>query len=157
MSRVGVISDTHDNIINVRAAVGRFNSLGLDRVVHCGDIIAQFVLAEFGRLKVPLTAVFGNCDGDRRSLEARAREYGFGIAPGPVRFEAGGWRFVVTHEPLAQAPDCDCYLHGHTHKMKCVPGPPLVVNPGEACGYLSGRATVAVLDTESGTVEFLDL
>lgn len=157
MSLVGVISDTHDNIVNVRRAVERFNALELDRVVHCGDIIAQFVLAEFGKLRAPLSAVFGNCDGDRRSLEQRAREFGFELAEGPLEFRAGGRRFTVTHEPLARVPDCDFYLHGHSHKLRHDAGPPVVVNPGEGCGYLTGRATCAVVDTASGSVELLDI
>jgi hypothetical protein len=157
MSRVGVISDTHDNIVNVRKAVELFNDLGLERVVHCGDIIAQFVLAEFKRLEVPLVAVFGNCDGDRNALQQRAGEFDCRIVAGPTSFESGGHRFVVTHEPLVAVPNCEYYLHGHTHALKHDPGPPAVVNPGEACGYLTGRSTVAVVDTDSSTVRFIDL
>jgi hypothetical protein len=108
-------------------------------------------------LKAPLTVVFGNCDGDRRSLERRGRELGFEVGAGPARFSAGGRRFVVTHEPLDHQPDCDFYLHGHTHKLRYEPGTPVIVNPGEACGYLSGRATAAVVDTESAAVEWLDI
>ena len=64
---------------------------------------------------------------------------------------------TFTSEPVAPPPDCDWYLHGHTHRLRHEPGRPAVVNPGEASGWLFGRSTVALLDTESGEVEFLDL
>jgi putative phosphoesterase len=156
VSRVGVISDSHDNLDRVRSAVALFNSQGLDQVVHCGDIVAQFVLVEMSRLRAPVALVFGNCDGDRAALRSRAREYGFALGDGPYRFELGGKRFVANHKPMP-APDCDFLLHGHTHKLLHRPGAPTVINPGEAAGWLSGRSTVAVLDTVTSAVEFLDV
>jgi len=157
MSSIGVISDTHDRLDNVRKAVALFNRLKPDLVVHCGDHVAQFVLKELGGLNMPVTAVYGNCDGDRAALRQRAAEFGFTLKDGPYGFDLGGKRIVVTHEPLSTLPDCDFYLHGHTHKLLHQPGRPVVVNPGEACGWLSGRATVATLDLDSGGVEFHDL
>jgi len=156
VSRVGVISDTHDNLDKVRQAVGLFNSLGVDLVVHCGDIVAQFVLVEMNRLAAPLRLVFGNCDGDRAALRDRAQQFGFTITEGPQRFELGGKRFVVNHHPIA-TPDCDFFLHGHTHKLLHQPGAPTIINPGEAAGWLTGRSTVAVLDAGTGAVEFHDI
>jgi putative phosphoesterase len=157
MSRVGIISDTHDNLDKVRQAVALFNRLEVDHVVHCGDVVAQFVLGVFSGLKAPLDVVFGNCDGDRGALRDKARLNGFTIADGPVALELGGKRVVATHQPLAVLPACDYYLHGHTHHPLHTPGRPAVINPGEACGWLTGRSTAAVLDTDTGAVDFHDL
>jgi putative phosphoesterase len=157
MSRIGVISDTHDRLDKVREAVALFNRLKPDRVVHCGDIVAQFVLRELSGLRMPVSAVYGNCDGDRAALKQQAKEFGFTLDDGPYGFDLGGRRVVVSHQPLSVLPDCDFYLHGHTHKPRHEGERPVVVNPGEACGWLSGRATVAMLDTETAEVEFLDL
>ena len=157
MSLLGIISDTHDNLDKVRSAVALFNKLAVDQVVHCGDVVAQFVLAELSRLKAPVAGVFGNCDGDRGALLQRARQFGFAWQDAPYSFSVGGKRLVVTHQPVARVPGCDFYLHGHTHKHGYQPGRPAVINPGEACGWLTGRATVATLDTDSGAVDFIDL
>ncbi len=157
MSRIGILSDTHDRLDKVREAVVLFNRLKLDRVVHCGDVVAQFVLREMGGFGVPVVVVYGNCDGDRAALKARAAEFGFEIDDGPYRFELGGKRVVVSHRPLSPVPDCDFYIHGHTHRLLHERGRPVVVNPGECCGWLTGRATVAMLDTETAAVEFFDL
>lgn len=157
MSLIGVISDTHDNLDKVRAAVHLFNRLDAELVVHCGDFVAQFVLVELSKLKSRLHGVLGNCDGDPAALHKRAQEFGFRLASGLDCFTYKGKRLCISHQPVSPAPDCDFYLHGHTHKPYFAPGPPVVVNPGEACGWLSGRATVATLDVETGRVEFYDL
>lgn len=157
MTRIGIISDTHDNIVNTRRAVDCFNSLKLDRVVHLGDVVARFTLAELRRLQVPVWVLLGNCDGDRASLIELGRESGFEVETGPIEFVVGGRRIWAAHLPPQVQPDCDIILHGHTHHRCCESGPPLVVNPGEACGWLTGCATCAVLEVETGKVTFFDL
>ncbi len=157
MARIGIISDTHDRLDKVREAVALFNRLRPDRVVHCGDVVAPFVFSEMKTLSMPVVAVFGNCDGDRDGLQRRASELGFALQEGPLSLEFDGKRIVVSHKPLSAAPDCDFYLHGHTHRPLHETGRPIVINPGEACGWLSGRATVALLDTVKSEVEFSDL
>jgi hypothetical protein len=157
MSRIGVISDTHDHLDKVKKAVALFNRQKPDRVVHCGDIVAQFVLKEMSGLRMPVSLVYGNCDGDRMALRQRAEEFGFELHDGPYGFDLDGKRVVVSHQPLAIPPDCDLYLHGHTHKLRHEGKRPVIVNPGEACGWLSGRATVAMLDLDTGAVEFCDI
>jgi putative phosphoesterase len=157
MSRIGIISDTHDRLDKVREAVALFNRLKPDRVVHCGDIVAPFVLGEMKVLTMPVVGVFGNCDGDKAALKARADELGLSLRESPFEFELGRKRIVVSHKPLSPAPDCDFYLHGHTHKLRHDGGSPVIVNPGEACGWLFGRSTAALLDTDTSEVEFFDL
>ncbi len=157
MSRIGIIADTHDRLDKVNEAVALFNRLRPDRVVHCGDVVAPFVLRAMGGLNSPVVAVYGNCDGDKPALRRQAEARGFRLHEGPVDFEAGGRHIVVTHRPLIPAPECDFYLHGHTHRLRHEGKRPVIVNPGEACGRLSGRATAALLDTETTEVEFFDL
>ena len=152
-----MLSDTHDHLDKVRAAVSLFNRLEVDRVVHCGDFVAQFALVELSRLKMPLVGVYGNCDGDLPSLDQRAVEFGYSLGNGPQAIVDAGKRIVITHQPLDSMPDCDFYFHGHTHRLLHAPGRPAVVNPGEACGWLTGRATVALVDTDTRAVEFFDL
>ncbi|MBM3331736.1 YfcE family phosphodiesterase [candidate division WOR-3 bacterium] len=139
MSRIGIISDTHDRLDKVRSAVALFNRLKPDRVVHCGDVVAQFVLSEMRSLSMPVSVVFGNCDGDRVGLRRRAAELGFASDEGPLGFEQGGRRFVVSHQ------------------LRHEGSRPVIINPGEACGWLFGRSTAALLDTETAEVEVFDL
>ena len=157
MSRIGIISDTHDRLDKVREAVALFNRLKPDRVVHCGDVVAGFVFNEMSGLNMPVTTVYGNCDGDRDALRERAEQLGMSLHEGPFGFDLDGKRIIVSHRPLSPPPDCDSYLHGHTHNPRHEGSRPVIVNPGEACGWLSGRATAAMLDTDNSEVEFFDL
>lgn len=157
MSRIGIISDTHDHLPHIRKAIDLFHQSNVVQVIHCGDVVANFVLKELGRLRVPLTLIFGNCDGDRNTLVESAHRYGFKCYQGPVALKLFNQKFIVSHQPLGSLPECDFYLYGHTHRQRYEPGHPVVINPGEACGWLTGIASVAILDAETGAVDFYEL
>ncbi len=39
---IGILSDSHDNLVRVREAVRLFNDAVCDRVIHAGDLVALF-------------------------------------------------------------------------------------------------------------------
>ena len=153
---VGVMADSHDHLRLVRKALDVFRERGAEVVLHAGDVVAPFaakVLAAFDR---PVHAVFGNNDGERAGLGAV-----LDIAPGPRTFELGGVRIVVAHDvgdigegDMAAA---DVVVTGHTHSPVIEPGKPLRINPGETGGWLGGRATCVVLDTDSMEAKLCEL
>ena len=59
---------------------------------------------------------------------------------------------------LVESKRYDIVVRGHTHKpeIKKV-GKTLVINPGEACGYLSGKRTIALLDLEKSKGEIFEI
>jgi len=159
---IGVLSDTHDNLTRVREAVRLFNDAGCDLVVHAGDFVAPFAVDELRNLRAPVKAVFGNCDGERAGL-ARAFE-GLGeVGPAPLMFSHAGRRFLVCHldssvEGHLAAKSFDIIIFGHTHRpLTERRDGVLLVNPGEAGGWLRGRSTVALLDPAALTAEIVDL
>ena len=64
--RIGIVSDTHDDLAAVEAAVALFDREGVDAVVHCGDFVAPFSVTPFDTLDagVDFYAVRGNNDGE---------------------------------------------------------------------------------------------
>lgn len=159
---IGILSDTHDNLNRVREAVRLFNDAGCDLVIHAGDFVAPFTVDELRNLKAPVRAVFGNCDGERAGL-ARAFQ-GLGeIREEPFAFLHGGLRFAVAHrdslvDRLVRAKTSDVVIFGHTHRplVETRDGI-LLVNPGEAGGWLRGKSTVALLDPAALTAEIIAL
>jgi uncharacterized protein len=159
---IGLLSDTHDNLTRVRAAVRLFNDAGCDLVIHAGDFVAPFTADELRNLRAPVKAVYGNCDGERAGL-ARAFQ-GLGeIADGPLTFSHAGLRFVVCHleglaAPFFVAKTCDVIVSGHTHRpLVELKDGVLLVNPGDASGWLRGQATVALLDPAARTADIVPL
>jgi putative phosphoesterase len=158
---IGIIADTHDNRPAIQKAVEVFNRRGVGLVVHAGDMISPFTILDFKKLDCPMEIVFGNNDGERVGLAAAFKDRGT-LLPGPRAFSYGGRRFLLMHEnacieQVAHTPAVDIIVYGHTHDVDVRQGPPLVINPGEAGGWLRGRSTMAILDLASLEVEIIDL
>ena len=79
--KLGVMSDSHDNIPNVKRAVALFNELSVDLVVHAGDFIAPFAIDPLGDLNCGVVGVFGNNDGERIVVAKRFETIGGEVHP----------------------------------------------------------------------------
>ena len=149
--KIGVVSDTHNNLPNVRQIAALFNAAGVAQVVHTGDITKGTTLDCLGVLTAPLHGVFGNNDVERDGLLRSAASHGFTLAEPPLELDWAGRRIVVVHDPRDLDPLADrCYdlaLHGHTHMHRCEQvGGRLVFNPGECAGHMQGYNVVGVVD-----------
>ena len=62
-------------------------------------------------------------------------------------------------EALAQSGKFDYVFSGHTHAVvnEKKENGVIVLNPGEACGYLTGNGTFAIIDTKSDKAEIIYL
>lgn len=161
--KIGIVSDTHDNIPKIGAAVDFFNRSGVAAVLHCGDFVAPFALLPFADLACGnFHAVFGNNDGEKTGILKLAAQNGWNIGPAGMDVAFAGKKLIMLHEPDriegALKGDCDIILYGHTHKPKTeLKNGCLLLNPGEGGGWLSGTATVAVLDLKTMAVEFHEI
>ena len=161
--RVGLISDTHDRLPAIRDFVKLFADRGTSLVMHAGDYCSPFALDPFHDASLPLLGIFGRNDGDHQSLEATAsRGFGAEIYESPHSFELGGKKILLVHE-IAEVNKRsiaahDIVLHGQSHKLEqSQRGKTLLLNPGEACGWLTGQCTAAIIDLETGEVEVITL
>jgi len=152
--RIGVVSDTHNNLKNCRRIVQLFNGARVDAVVHTGDITQAKTLAVFAALDAPLYGVFGNNDQESEGLEATAREFGFRFQDPPLDIVWSHRRIVVVHDPRdlegAFGEDHDLALHGHTHMLRMErKDHRLIFNPGECAGHMVGLNAVGVVDLDT--------
>jgi hypothetical protein len=158
--KIGLLSDSHDDMAAIAKAVALFNAEGVVQVLHAGDIVSPFTFEVFRGLQAPLGGVFGNNDGDRLLLRERSAG---ALRPQPHFVTLDGLRVVIVHEPplvksLARSGDFDCVVYGHTHEPDVRrEGTALVVNPGKAAVLDKGRATVAVLETQTREARIIDL
>lgn len=156
------MSDTHDFIPNIRKAVDLFNAKGVARCLHAGDIYTARSWQAFQDLRCPIDFVFGNGDDVREPLqEAAAGRASFHERRFDVRIE--GRRLLMMHEPesfddIANVSDYDCIIYGHTHRHDIrEAGGILLINPGEVCGYVTGIASVVILELPTLKAELIDL
>ncbi|MCS7252834.1 MAG: metallophosphoesterase [Armatimonadota bacterium] len=159
--KVGLIADTHDNMAKIEAAVKVFESQGVGLVIHAGDFVAPFSVKPFSRLSCNLVAVFGNNDGERIGLLRAVESFGKLHAKMAV-LEVEGRSIAVIHEPepleaMKRSRMFDVIVYGHTHKLSIERDQCLAINPGEACGWLTGLSTVVVLDLENLEVTIHEL
>lgn len=160
--KVGIISDTHDNLSNITTAGTLLNDEGVSFFIHAGDYVAPFSVRAFLKVKgtVPFAGVFGNCDGDSINIAEVAQGC---IYQPPYVFDVDGKRVFLIHdiehediETLSN--EYDIIIHGHTHEPEIRKlNRALIINPGECCGIITGVATVAVLDTGSMEAKIITL
>ena len=181
--KIGVISDTHDRLPTFVRAVEMFKRVGVGAIFHAGDYVAPFAakLIGPGVLNIPLYCVYGNNDGERKGLKAVLPNLEDELA-----VEIGGRTVVMSHfidwlkpgQLWVNGKPADVVITGHTHEIANetrllksqadhfanaevvaggTAGGTLFLNPGECCGWLTGRCTVAILDTDTCTAEIVDI
>jgi len=157
---IGIMSDTHDNLIFTKKAIELFNGRKVEHVIHAGDYTSPFTLKLFRELKCKYTGIFGNNDGDKLLLQDRAEG---NIHNQPHIFTLNNKKIVVMHEhhvadALADSGHFDLVIYGHTHKadVRKVKNT-LVVNPGEVGTWLYGKSTVVLADLDKMEAEIIEL
>lgn len=161
---IGVMSDTHDRVDAIEAAIDFFNQQGVSDVLHAGDLVSPFVVPRFSRLRAKLHYVWGNNEGDREYIRVRFGELGTTPLGDFAALELGGRKIALLHgtqeriiDSLVRCGLYDIVIRGHNHRAEIVSGPTLLVNPGEVCGYLTGNQTVALLDLGRLEAEIIGL
>ena len=162
---IGIISDSHDNLPKIEAAVAKLNDARVELVLHAGDYCSPFAALRYQGLKSKMIGVFGNNDAERELLKTKFESLGHEVRSRFVSLEVDKVRIGLLHgdeenllEDLARSQSYDLIISGHTHSLsKLQKGRTVCFNPGEICGYLSGRATIATFDTSTRTIEILDI
>ena len=178
--KIGIISDTHDDITNTNKAIDIFEHNKVEVVIHAGDMISPPVINEFKRLTengVKFFGIFGNNDGEKDGLK-NAFEFIGGKLLGDIgKIEIDRLKFCIYHgqdikkkRKLIDSGKFDVFICGHTHrkvgKLIGKSGTTIVLNPGTAhcptemyhtpSGYFK-EATILIFDTLSRQFEFYDL
>ena len=155
---IGIMSDSHDDMQRIEAAVEFFNSKGVAQVVHAGDMVSPFTFEILGNLNCPFSAIFGNNDGDKLLLFQKSDG---SVQPQPMPIRLGEREAMVVHEPtsveaLAKSGEFDIVIYGHTHRPEVRKvGDTLVINPGKTARLHKGASTIALLDTDRLEAEII--
>jgi len=163
---IGAISDTHDNLPQIEKAVKYLNEQNVGLVLHAGDFVAPFVIQKFKPLNCKLIGVFGNNDGDHELLKKRFSEtVNCTVHDRFATVEVEGYRIALLHgdenellNAIIDSAYFNAVIHGHSHNKSIEKkGKTLAINPGELCGYLTGKSTLALLDTVKHEAKIIEL
>lgn len=158
---VGIVSDSHDRHVTLKTAINLLQQNGAAHFIHCGDVGGQTTLDQLAGLKV--TAVWGNNDWDRTSLDDYARSLGIIVHDSLAEVELGGKKFAVIHGDdlalklrLLDEQRHDYLLQGHTHVREDQRvGRIRIINPGAL--FRARTRSVALLNTETDAMRFFEV
>jgi uncharacterized protein len=160
MMRIGILSDTHDQVARTARAVSMLVAEGAEALIHCGDLTGPSIVYQCGLL--PSYYVFGNNDFEEDALKRAIALMGGTCLEFGGQLELGGRRIAVTHGDsnrevrrlLSSTPHY--LLLGHSH----VPSDERHsatrwINPGAL--HRSQAWTVALLDVVTDSLRFLEI
>ncbi len=138
--KIGIISDTHDQIKRIKKAVKILLKEKVDLVIHLGDMVAPFTLQFYKDLNCPIKFLFGNNTGDIQLHLIYAKSFGLRDFEFKTFFslKINGKKIAAYHgenkeitEALIKCGDYDCVFAGHNHIAKVEKrGKTLFANPG---------------------------
>lgn len=157
--KIGIISDTHNNIEITKKALGIFKRHKVELIIHAGDLTSPRMLDLFREFDCKF--VLGNGDIDVEDLNIKAEEMGFGCIEEYCTFSAGGKNFILFHgnnvpmfRKAVASGKYDYIIKGHTHFFEnYTSGTTRIINPGSL--YSSDEFSIAILDTETDKVDMI--
>ncbi|MDM8546696.1 metallophosphoesterase family protein [Candidatus Venteria ishoeyi] len=159
--RICILSDSHDNIPVLCAAVASAKAQGAEAVLHCGDVVAPSTLAKIQKFELPVHVIHGNNTGDLYALSRLSHKtdslihyYGQDAS-----LELAGQRIFLVHYPhyakaMAVTGDYDLVCCGHNHRAEIrsietiKAGTCILCNPGTV-GGIGAQATFVLADLEN--------
>ncbi|MEM9984474.1 MAG: metallophosphoesterase family protein [Bacteroidota bacterium] len=176
--RIGVISDIHDHIPQLQAALSVLKEEAIDGLICCGDLCSPFVMELLGKgFQGNIHLVFGNNDGDTYRITRTAQQWPERInLHGEIAlFSLGGKKIAINHfdaiaKELAASGNFDLVCYGHNHRRSITRFTTrghsvTMLNPGSLMGYrfdeeepVSIDPTFAIVDLdEDNEVTFFEL
>jgi putative phosphoesterase len=168
--KVCIVSDSHDHIALLDAAVSTAMEAGAEAVLHCGDVVAPSTLTCLDHYALPVHVIHGNNSGDLYTLgrlasrdENTIHYHGMDAA-----LELAGRRIFLVHYPhyaraMAITGEWDLVCCGHSHKVSIESlthiggGITHLVNPGTVGGVGRAPATFILADLEEMRFEIHEI
>ncbi|MHC5110498.1 MAG: metallophosphoesterase family protein [Planctomycetota bacterium] len=153
---IGILSDSHGHVQNVRAAIAILEDQKVDHFIHCGDVCGIDVFQQF--VGKPFSFVWGNCDILDQATMAFLETVGIAPPNGvPTVRQFNDKSIAIFHGHERQFEngrfDTDYVCHGHTHLRRDERrGATRIINPGAL--YRANPRSVATLNLANDELVF---
>ena len=167
--QLGIVSDTHGHVPYALQAVRMLESLQVEAVLHCGDVVAPTTLRVLQKYELPVHVIHGNNTGDLYNMTRLAAEPNSVIRyhGQDAAFTLADRNLFLVHYPhyaqaLACTGDYDLVCCGHDHKSSISQvatvkgGQTWLINPGTV-GGVGAPPTYIMADLASMQFEIVTI
>ncbi len=159
--KIGLISDTHNDVEMTKKAIEIFKSHDVKMIIHSGDLTSPKMLHLF--VGIECKFVLGNVDLDIELINNEARGLGFGTVERTCDLKIDNKRILVIHgndvsifRKAVASGEYDYIIKGHTHFFEnYVSNNARIINPGSLYG--SDEHTIVILNTANEMVKKIEV
>jgi uncharacterized protein len=153
--KIGILSDTHNNLTNLQTALIFFRRENVDLLIHCGDISSPETAAALGEFRV--IHVTGNNDYASGAIhEVLLGLNSQNYSASSFKGEIGGVKIAVIHghqpgsvQEFVATGEFAYVFTGHSHQRRDTQiGPTRVINPGSLGGLKPEKRSIYILDLD---------
>jgi len=162
--KIGVLSDTHDNLVNLDFVLNSCREKDIKTLIHCGDLTSLDMVSKFRGFRLIYT--IGNMDIATGAIKTRIEGMNEENYAGMVyRGKLNGVPIAVTHShidgkvmELVREKRFKWIFHGHTHEKRdeSLHGS-RIVNPGALGGLGKEPRSFCVVDLDADTAVFIQV
>lgn len=147
--KIGVLSDSHTKTKLHKEAIEHLLSLGVEYLLHAGDIMLEEHLQVLEDTGLPYACVYGNNDTALISLHGK-----YNIFQEPYYFKIEDLKIKMMHMPYYMSADADLVVSGHTHVFDAsLAKETLFINPGEVCAREKPLSECALVVVKNNAFE----
>ncbi|MCX6785167.1 MAG: metallophosphoesterase family protein [Candidatus Komeilibacteria bacterium] len=161
--KVAVISDIHDNEVNLTKVLTFCEQQKIEQIICCGDVASSETLTQLAKFAGTIHLVFGNMDLDYHKQATLAKRWSNIILyQGVGEVMLAGKKIAFVHEPIKIKQYLqetkikpEIIFHGHTHKpwTENISGVQ-VVGPGNVANIWYAP-TFALFDLQTSQLELI--
>ncbi|CAA6809423.1 MAG: Protein of unknown function UPF0025 [uncultured Sulfurovum sp.] len=147
--KIGILSDSHTKTVLHQEAIEHLCALGIEYLLHAGDIMLEEHLQMLVDTGLPYACVYGNNDTSLISLHGK-----YNIFQEPHYFKIEDLKIKMMHMPYYMSSDADMVVSGHTHMFEAeLSSKTLFINPGEVCAREKPLSECAIVTVENKLFE----
>jgi putative phosphoesterase len=160
--KIGVLSDTHNNLTNLQSVLIAFRAESITTLFHCGDLTTPETAASLGGFRV--IHVAGNGDflsGEIRRVLLDLNQLSSSAPLYSGQIDGVSIAAVHGHQPhqleeLVASGRFQYVLHGHSHHRHSeTVGKTRIINPGSLGGMKPEERSACILDLARGQIRFI--
>lgn len=164
--KIAVLSDIHENFHNLLLAIEEAERNDCTQIICLGDLMNAGIAKVLSIAPMPVYLIWGNNDGEKVDIMKTAARPKSQLTVSNNVYDFlnfDGRKIFISHYdnlalPMAESGRYDAVFFGHTHKISTETiGKTIVVNPGEISAQKTGKASLAIYDTQHNQAEIIIL